>query len=370
MARLRKLGKGAKYFAYFYDRSRTPKEKSFPLGTSLKSAAVLKLHELERRYADPHDSFDPWLAESEARSLTVREAEEEFLASRTHLRPRTQETYAGVLRRLRVRLPVNLMLHDLSARQLNRFINDMTVLEATRCKRYRHVRVFLRWAEKAGLIEKNPLADVRKPKEGQRVPEFLTPTQLERLLAAIGADYELKRRAKQALPGQITWLADVVRVAVATGMRLGEVISMRWGWVDFETGFITIRNHGDFRTKSGDERPIPMVGDALDVLQRFSAERTDDLDGPVLTGVGGGRLNPNYVSRRFKYYVRLAKLPEHIRFHSLRHTCASWLVQRGVSLPIVQAILGHSTIRVTQRYAHLAPDVMKAAMEQAFGAVR
>ena len=164
------------------------------------------------------------------------------------------------------------------------------------------------------------------------------------------ADYELKRREKRALPGQITWLADVVRVAVATGMRLGEVISMRWGWVDFETGFITICNHGDFRTKSGDERPIPMVGDALDVLQRLSAERTDDLDGLVLAGVGGGSLNPNYVSRRIKYYVRLAKLPEHIRFHSLRHTCASWLVQRGVSLPIVQAILGHSTMRVTQRY--------------------
>ena len=110
-----------------------------------------------------------------------------------------------------------------------------------------------------------------------------------------------------------------------------------------------------------------MAGDALDVLRRLDAERTDDLDGLVFTGVGGGPLNPNLVSRRFKYYVRLAKLPEHIRFHSLRHTCASWLVQHGVSLPIVQAILEHTTMRVTQRYAHLAPDVMRAAMQQAFG---
>ena len=199
------------------------------------------------------------------------------------------------------------------------------------------------------------------------MPEFLTPTQLERLLAAIDADYEMKRREKRALPGQILWLADVIRVVVATGMRLGELVNLRWNWVDFESGFVTIRRSATFVPKSGSERPIPLVGDAMEVLPRLAAERNDDLDGYVFTGVKGGRLNPNYTSRRFKHYVRLARLPGNIRFHSLRHTCASWLVQRGVSLPIVQAILGHSTVRVTQRYAHLAPDVMQAAMQQAFG---
>ena len=202
------------------------------------------------------------------------------------------------------------------------------------------------------------------------MPEFLTPTQLERLLAAIEADYVMKRAAKQARPGQILWLTDVVKVAVCTGMRLGELVNLRWSWVDFETGFIVIRRSADFIPKSGDERAIPLVGDALEVLTRFAERRDDDLDGYVLRGVGGGQLNSNFASHRFKHYVRLAKLPENIRFHSLRHTCASWLVQRGVSLPIVQAILGHSTIQVTQRYAHLAPDVMQAAMLHAFGAAR
>ena len=103
------------------------------------------------------------------------------------------------------------------------------------------------------------------------------------------------------------------------------------------------------------------------MLQRLSTGHSRELCGYVLTGTGGGKLNQSYASKRFKYYVRLAKLPENIRFHSLRHTCASWLVQRGVSLPIVQAILGHSDVRVTQKYAHLAPDVMQAAMQQAFG---
>ena len=113
-----------------------------------------------------------------------------------------------------------------------------------------------------------------------------------------------------------------------------------------------------------------MVGDAVEVLRRLDVERAGDLDGLVFTGVGGGRsiLTSSHVASSI-YYVRLAKLPERIRFHSLRHTCASWLVQRDVSLPIVQAILGHSTMRFTQRYAHLVPDVMRAAMQQAFGRI-
>lgn len=101
-----------------------------------------------------------------------------------------------------------------------RFVNDPSVLVATRRKRYAHVRTFLKWSVREGLIDHNPLDGVRQPKEGERVPEFLTPTQLERLLVAIEADYEMKRREKRALPGQILWLADVIRIAVATGMRL------------------------------------------------------------------------------------------------------------------------------------------------------
>ncbi|NBB86924.1 MAG: tyrosine-type recombinase/integrase [Bacteroidetes bacterium] len=95
--------------------------------------------------------------------------------------------------------------------------------------------------------------------------------------------------------------------------------------------------------------------------------RSDDLGGYGFTGYTGGRMNDLYVSKQYRTYRRLAKLPEGLSFHSLRPTCASWLVQRGASLSIVQHILGHGDIQVTQKYTHLAPDVMKAAMEQAFG---
>ena len=137
--------------------------------------------------------------------------------------------------------------------------------------------------------------------------------------------------------------------------------------MDFETGVIEVRNDQDFLTKSGNERSVPLVGDALTVLARKHVAAGAPYEGFVFSGVGGGRLNASFASKTFKRYVRLAKLPERIRFHSLRHTCASWLVQRGVALPVVQAILGHSNIRETQRYAHLAPDVIRSAMKAALG---
>ena len=122
-----------------------------------------------------------------------------------------------------------------------------------------------------------------------------------------------------------------------------------------------------FVTKGGDERALPLTGDTESILKRKNAERTNEQDDYVFKGVRGNRLHGPFVSRRFKRYVRLAKLPENINFHALRHTFASWLVQRGVALPIVQVVLGHSSINVTQRYAHLAPDVVEAAIKSAMG---
>ena len=86
----------------------------------------------------------------------------------------------------------------------------------------------------------------------------------------------------------------------------------------------------------------------------------------MFRGTQGDPLNPGYVSNRFRYYRKKAKLPSDIHFHSLRHTCASWLVMKGVPLRTVQAMLRHSVIGVTQRYAHLAPEAFKNQVETAF----
>jgi integrase len=75
------------------------------------------------------------------------------------------------------------------------------------------------------------------------------------------------------------------------------------------------------------------------------------------------------VSGRFKFYVREAEFPnaERLCFHSLRHTCASWLAMKGVPMRVIQAVLGHSSINMTEIYSHLRPEVMSRAMRETFG---
>jgi site-specific recombinase XerD len=72
------------------------------------------------------------------------------------------------------------------------------------------------------------------------------------------------------------------------------------------------------------------------------------------------------MSKQFKHYVREAELSERFRFHSLRHTFASWLAQSGASIAIISKILGHSSTEVTQKYAHLIPSASKNVMEKIF----
>ena len=74
-----------------------------------------------------------------------------------------------------------------------------------------------------------------------------------------------------------------------------------------------------------------------------------------------------YVSKRFLHYARLAKLPDRIHFHSLRHTYITWMIEQGIPVPIVQKLAGHADITTTMGYAHLASDSLTAAMDKVFG---
>ena len=354
------------YYAYFYDSERTPQRKSYPLKTRDKRVARRRLVEAERRYHD--GELDPWGSDHRPERPTAVRAADDFLKTKRHLRPATQRAYTLALEgTLLPTLPPGCLLIDISARHLRPLIYDADVSVATQRHRYRHLRTFFNWALKVGHIEKSPLEDVSQPKQQRKVAEFLTPAQLDSILETIEEDYQQKLAKSQARPGQITWLRDVILVAVNTGGRLSEVLSLRWTDVNLDTGFITFRNAGAHRTKSGHERSVPLSTQARDVLEGLQKSHQGDAGEYVFTSYTGGKLNANYTSKMFKKYVRLVGLPERFSFHSLRHTCASWLVQRGVSLKIVQVVLGHSSQAVTERYAHLAPGVMKDAVLKALG---
>lgn len=205
------------------------------------------------------------------------------------------------------------------------------------------------------------------PDKGKKLPAFLTVDQLERLLEYIDWHAANKEDALGQLP-DLQWLKDTVQIAVATGLRRGELLNLRWEDVDLQQRQIHVRNREGFRTKDGAERVVPVRGPALDVLRRLHAQ-SGDLDGPVITDRDGKPVKPGRVTTRFKDMVRGAKLKgrERLNFHSLRHTCGAWLASKGVSERIIQEVLGHASSSTTEIYSHITTSAVEGAMEKAFG---
>jgi len=131
----------------------------------------------------------------------------------------------------------------------------------------------------------------------------------------------------------------------AGGARRGELLGLEWDRVDMSRGIIRIEE-----SKSGKRRDIPMRQTAYNVLAALPEPHE-------------GRLfRTRSLRNAFERAMAKAKLNAPLRFHDLRHSFASWFVMRGGRLQALQAILGHADIKMTLRYAHLAPEHLRSEM--------
>lgn len=348
------------YQAEFYDAGRHPKRRRITLRTKDKANATRKLVELEKKVA--LGVFDPWTDATRREGVLVTDAIAKFNRAKKEedIRPKTLANYAAILRIFGGSLPPDYLIARVEPRNVERFLDGQALNDTSRQTYLRHLRTFFRWCQQENLLQTLPMPakkkNGRKPK--RQVAEFLTRQQYQHLLSTIEAAAVVDGRG----PNDILWLADVVRVAVSTGLRRGELCRLKWSDVDFTSGFLTVRE-----SKSGHERSVYLTGDARTVLERLNAARTSEADDFVLTGAGGGMLNGNFAAQRFRDFREKAKLPESIHFHSLRHTFASWAVLGGMDLFKLKEILGHADIKMTMIYAHLRPDAQRGDMERIFG---
>ncbi len=216
----------------------------------------------------------------------------------------------------------------LSAKSIN---NILTIL-----------RRMLVIARKRGLIAVVPEIDWLKvpPQEF----DFLDFEEADRLLGAVDEEWR-----------------TMVLVALRTGMRMGELIALRWQDVDLVAGRITVRQNavkGRIGTpKSGKAREIALSNDTRAALKSHR-----HLRGPfVFCTMDGVMLKYTELRHPLWRACRKAGLRP-VQWHALRHSFASHLVMRGVPLKAVQELLGHSTIQMTMRYAHLGPEVTRDAV--------
>lgn len=351
---------GGRYYAYFDDKGR--KRESWPLKTTQKRTAEKELSRLRAAYYE--GEFDPWNGGWQSPDLIpLKKAETVFLDSKDNVRPRTLDTYRGILRRFREGLPPGVMLQDVEPGDLEAYIHGGDLANATRRKRYRHVQAFLNWALDTGRLEESPLESVEKPKKETKEKPFLSPDDVERVLTAIEEHILNTRNASGQIP-DLEWLHAMVRVAVGTGLRRGELVSLHWEDIDLEGRRVHVRHRDGFRTKGNRERVVPFRGGAEQALAHLHGP---DASGPVFTDRHGKPIRADRVTKRFKAMARKAGLDERVHFHSLRHTTGSWLAMKGVPMQIIKEVLGHSSVNVTEIYSHLAPEALDAAMDEAFG---
>jgi len=190
----------------------------------------------------------------------------------------------------------------------------------------------------------NPVSG-RKPKNGDGRVRWISRTEAAALL-----------REARAVPH----LADFIRLALHTGCRKQELLGLEWNRVNLNERLIVLEAE---HTKAGKRRFVPLNQTARDALvsrMRFRAKFCP-ASGWVFARRNGNRIKD--VKRSFKSACSRAKI-EDFRIHDLRHTCAAWLVSASVPLTEVRDLLGHSTVKMTERYAHLAPDNVRAAVEK------
>ncbi len=194
------------------------------------------------------------------------------------------------------------------------------------------LRSLLRQALKWKLIAEVP--DIEFEDEPAGDVRFLTPDEATRLL-------EAARQSRNPA------LADLIEFAIFTGVRRGEALGLTWDRVDRSRGVIKL-----LQTKNSKPHEVQLSANADSVLARRWT--------PGATGLVFGSRNWNAFRQAFARAKRVAGVS--CKFHHLRHTFCSWLVQQGRTLREVQELSNHSDIRITLRYAHLAPDHLRAAV--------
>ena len=160
-------------------------------------------------------------------------------------------------------------------------------------------------------------------------------------------------------------LRPLIKVAVNTGMRKGELLNLKWDDVDFVSGTLWVR-----RAKSGEGRRLPMNSVARSALAGLRDERRERLRARVVSceAAGGyvfGTPDGGFLHNLNRYwYPGLGRAGiEDLHFHDLRHTFVSGYMMAGGDLYTLQTLLGHKTAQMVQRYAHLSVQHLKAAVE-------
>jgi len=201
------------------------------------------------------------------------------------------------------------------------------------------LKVFFRFLLREGVVENSPAETLSTPRREQYLPQVLSAEQVGRLL-------------DNSPPGKrVLLLRDLAlfELIYSCGLRVGEVTSLNIGGLDLENRQVRVMGKG------GKERILPLGRQAGHALHNYLAERGElQPQDALFLNHRGGRLTPRSVQRNLKKRLLQFNLPTDATPHALRHSFATHLLDAGADLRVIQELLGHASLKTTQRYTKVS----------------
>jgi integrase/recombinase XerC len=221
-------------------------------------------------------------------------------------------------------------------------------------RRLASVRSFFRFGQREGWAKSNPATALRNPRKSHMLPHFLSTDEVGKLLGAPPAKGTLGLRDRA-----------ILETLYSAGLRVSELVGLNDGDLDLEQGIVRVRGKGR------KERLAPIGSYAARALKAWLAKRQlspkepTGREAPLFVNKLGSRLTTRSVARMLEKYLLATGLDLRTSPHTLRHSFATHLLDRGADIRSVQELLGHKSLVTTQIYTHVSSANLRAAYEKA-----
>lgn len=232
-------------------------------------------------------------------------------------------------------------------------LKDKSYSKSSISRKLACIRSFFKFLTREDVVKANPSAGIATPKREKKLPDFLEPQEVVRLIEAPAAgNWEgLRDRA-------------MLETLYSSGLRVSELVGLNHDDLDLFSALVRVRGKGK------KERIVPLGQVALKAIQEYIQHqppklRDNGLKKPLYLNRSGGRLTDRSVRRMILKYCRATGLKKEVSPHMLRHSFATHMLDRGADLRSVQELLGHENLSTTQIYTHVTTKRLKEAYEAA-----
>lgn len=237
---------------------------------------------------------------------------------------------------------------------LRRFLAELRskkYSKRTIARKLASLRSFFKFLYREGYTKTNPITAIQTPKLDRKLPVFLDVNKVVKLIQAPS-------------DGNVAGLRDraILETLYSAGIRVSELVGLDVNDIDFISGVLKVLGKGS------KERIVPIGEPALAAIRKYidrlNEWRVKNKDA-VFLNKSGRRLSDRSVRRIINKYIRICSITEHVSPHSLRHSFATHLLDRGADLRSVQELLGHMNLSTTQIYTHVTMERMKSVYDKA-----